>query len=107
MGFPSPATDYVEKRLDLNELLIPRPSATLIINDVGRVVIVDRSLRAGQGDTVAFELFGEGHIGKLLGRALITEDGEAIEGEALDEVTIIGRVTHIALEITPEHRPII
>lgn len=107
MGFPSPAQDYIETRIDLNELLISHPSSTLIINDVGRVVIVDRSLRVSQGHTVAFELFGEGHIGKLLGRALITEDGEAIEGEALDEVTIIGRVTHIALEITPEHRPTI
>lgn len=107
MGFPSPATDYVETRLDLNALLISHPSSTLVINDVGRLVIVDRALRAGQGDTVAFELFGEGHIGKLSGRALITEDGEAIEGEALNEVTFIGRVTHIALEITPEHRPTI
>lgn len=107
MGFPSPASDYVETRLDLNVLLISHPSSTLIINDVDRLVIVDRSLRAGQGDTVAFELFGEGQLGKLSGRALITEDGEAIEGEALDEVTIIGRVTHIALEITQEHRPTI
>ncbi|MEJ4044302.1 hypothetical protein [Erwinia sp. SLM-02] len=107
MGFPSPAKDYVETRLDLNALLISHPLSTMIINDVGRLVIVDRSLRAGQGDTVAFELFGEGRIGKLSVRALITEEGEAIEGEALDEVTIIGRVTHIALEITPEHRPTI
>jgi hypothetical protein len=27
-GFPSPADDYVEKSLDLNELLIKRPAAT-------------------------------------------------------------------------------
>ncbi|MFG1172181.1 hypothetical protein AAFN90_00945 [Erwiniaceae bacterium CAU 1747] len=107
MGFVSPAQDYVESRLDLNTLLVPNPAATLVINDAGRMVIVDRSLRAGQGHTVAFELFGEGRIGKLSGSALITEDGEAIEGEALEEVTIIGRVTYIALEITPEHRPTI
>jgi DNA polymerase V len=27
-GFPSPAQDYVEKRIDLNELLVQHPSAT-------------------------------------------------------------------------------
>jgi hypothetical protein len=29
-GFPSPADDYVEKSLDLNELLIKRPAATFL-----------------------------------------------------------------------------
>ncbi|MFG1172184.1 hypothetical protein AAFN90_00960 [Erwiniaceae bacterium CAU 1747] len=56
---------------------------------------------------MAFELFGEGQIGKLSAKGLVTEEGEAIEGEALAEVTIIGRVTCIVLEITPEHRPTI
>ena len=27
-GFPSPAQDYVEKRIDLNDLLVRHPSAT-------------------------------------------------------------------------------
>ncbi|MBL1816172.1 DNA polymerase V subunit UmuD, partial [Klebsiella pneumoniae] len=27
-GFPSPAQDYVEQRIDLNELLVNHPSAT-------------------------------------------------------------------------------
>ncbi|HHD7578709.1 TPA: hypothetical protein ACOVI3_002919 [Escherichia coli] len=31
---------------------------------------------------------------KMVGRALISEDGEAIEGNALEEVEVIGRVTY-------------
>jgi len=33
-GFPSPAEQYVEKALDLNELLIKHPAGTLIIIDL-------------------------------------------------------------------------
>jgi len=39
-----------------------------------------------------------------MGVLLITEDGLAFEEEALDEVTIIGRVTYNALKIMPKHR---
>ena len=31
MGFPSPATDYVEKRLSIDELCIKRPASTYMI----------------------------------------------------------------------------
>ncbi|PLK78445.1 hypothetical protein CWN37_09340 [Klebsiella pneumoniae] len=43
----------------------------------------------------------EGHnqIAKLMGKSLITEDGEAIEGEALDDVTVSGVVTHIIVDV--------
>ena len=34
-GFPSPATDYMEDRIDLNEVLIRHPSATFIIQVEG------------------------------------------------------------------------
>ncbi|HBX2653541.1 TPA: hypothetical protein MHU03_01295 [Klebsiella pneumoniae] len=33
------------------------------------------------------------------GKSLITEDGEAIEGEALDDVTVAGVVTHIICDV--------
>ncbi len=34
-GFPSPAQDYVEKRIDLNELLVQHPSATYFVKAAG------------------------------------------------------------------------
>jgi DNA polymerase V len=69
-GFPSPAQDYVEKTLDLNELLISRPSATYFVRAEGDsmlgagihdgdILIVDRSLTAKHGDVVIASLQGE------------------------------------------------
>lgn len=34
-GFPSPAQDYVEKRIDLNDLLVQHPSATYFVKSSG------------------------------------------------------------------------
>ncbi|HCJ6005024.1 TPA: hypothetical protein NU529_004716 [Escherichia coli] len=36
---------------------------------------------------------GRTQFAKLRGRALITDDGEAIEGEDAEEVEVLGRVT--------------
>ena len=38
-GFPSPADDYVECRLDVNEFLISHPSATFFVRVVGDSMI--------------------------------------------------------------------
>ncbi|HBZ2403623.1 TPA: hypothetical protein MG810_01270 [Klebsiella pneumoniae] len=38
---------------------------------------------------------GGTELATLRGRSLITEDGEAIEGEALDDVTVVGVVTFV------------
>ena len=62
-GFPSPAEQYMEPPLDLNELLVKRPAATYFvrvsgdsmigagIND-GDILVVDRSLRPADGDII-------------------------------------------------------
>ena len=34
-GFPSPATDYLENKLDLNEYLVKHPAATFIVKASG------------------------------------------------------------------------
>ncbi|WP_114195640.1 translesion error-prone DNA polymerase V autoproteolytic subunit [Edaphovirga cremea] len=75
-GFPSPAQDYVERRLDMNELLISHPSATYFvrvsgdsmidanIND-GDMLVVDSSLTAKQGSIVVASVEGEFTVKKL------------------------------------------
>jgi DNA polymerase V len=56
-GFPSPADDYIEQGLDLNDFLIKRPTATFFMKVAGDsmkdaginnddILIVDRSLTA-------------------------------------------------------------
>ena len=69
-GFPSPAADYVEGKLDLNERLIPRPAATFIVTITGDsmqhagiyngdLAVVDRSIKARSGHIVVAALDGE------------------------------------------------
>jgi DNA polymerase V len=75
-GFPSPAEDYVEKTLDLNELCIQHPSATFFVRVDGEsmigagifpgdVLVVDRSLRAQHGDIIIASLESEMTVKEL------------------------------------------
>lgn len=55
---------------------------------------VDLSLKVTQGSVLLIRLAGELQFAKLMGESFITEDGEAIEGDALDDVTVYGVLTH-------------
>ncbi|SBW48787.1 Uncharacterised protein [Klebsiella pneumoniae] len=61
--------------------------------------MIDVSLKPKQGCQVMVCYEGHNQIAKLMGKSLITEDGEAIEGEALDDVTVSGVVTHIIVDV--------
>ncbi|OUC36817.1 Protein UmuD [Enterobacter sp. J49] len=75
-GFPSPAADYVEQRIDLNELLVAHPSSTYFvkaagdsmieagIND-GDLLVVDSSRTAEHGDIVIAAVEGEFTVKRL------------------------------------------
>lgn len=69
-GFPSPALDYMQERIDLNKEFIPHPLSTFIIESAGYSMvnafippkarlIVDRSLTPKNGDIVLAVLNGE------------------------------------------------
>lgn len=69
-GFPSPATDYVDRSLDLNEVLIKNKASTFMIKVLGDsmlgagifsgdLLIVDRSLKPVSGKVVLVILNGE------------------------------------------------
>ncbi|EAN3036999.1 translesion error-prone DNA polymerase V autoproteolytic subunit [Salmonella enterica subsp. enterica serovar Newport] len=71
-GFPSPAQDYVEDRLNLNTLLIAHPSATLSGDSMtgagigdGDLLVVDRSLSASHGDIVIAAVAGNFTVKEL------------------------------------------
>lgn len=98
MGFPSPATDYVEQRLSVNTICNVGPN-TLLFERSGGYVVLDISLTPKQGSQVLIQHGGGTELATLRGKSLITEDGEAIEGEALDDVTVAGVVTHIICDV--------
>lgn len=75
-GFPSPADDYVEKTLDLNDLLIQKPAATFFVRAEGEsmlgagihpndILVVDRSLEPAVGKVVICALNGELTVKRL------------------------------------------
>ena len=62
-GFPSPANDYIENPINLNELLVKRPSATFLMRFRGHemifsgiknncILVIDRSIQPGNGDII-------------------------------------------------------
>lgn len=107
MGFPSPAQDYVESRIDLNEIMVIRPSATTIYTDGDTLHVIDRSIRPKPGEPFYYELLGESGLGRMMGGALVTSTGESIEGEVLNELNVIGKVTWCARCVYEERRPTI
>lgn len=75
-GFPSPAQDYVEDALDLNNLVVKHPGATYFVRvsgdsmlgagiSDGDLLVVDRSLSAEHGDIVVAAIAGEFTVKEL------------------------------------------
>jgi len=75
-GFPSPADDYTEENIDLNEHLISNPFSTFFLRVKGEsminagikdkdLIIVDKSLIAKPGDIVIAMIDGEFTIKRL------------------------------------------
>ncbi|EPY7144125.1 hypothetical protein ACXEIJ_003289 [Klebsiella quasipneumoniae] len=94
VGFPSPAANYVEVRLTVDKLCGTGPNTRIVQTETGYVV-VDFSVKPKQGDTVLIQHSGGTDFTKIMGKAFITRDGEALEGEALDDVTVAGVVTFV------------
>jgi len=111
-GFPSPATDHLENRLNLNDRLVKYPASTFFVeveNDseeslgvfAGDILIVDRSLAPRHNSLVIAELEGE----NVVCRAVRTYSGWSLEkgcGEQIPldycsgrDSQIWGKVTHV------------
>ena len=82
-GFPSPADDYLDQKLDLNEHLVKHPAATFFVRAIGDsmlgagihsgdLLVVDRSLEATSGRIVIAALDGELTVKRL------REQGETV-----------------------------
>lgn len=92
-GFPSPADDYVEARIDLNQALIPRPLSTFFMRVSGDamagdgildgdLLVIDRSVEARPGLVVVATHAGCFVVRRLQGprrgrglRVLVASDG--------------------------------
>lgn len=75
-GYPSPAEDFIEGSLDLNQLLVTHPSATFFVRVVGdsmqedgihsgSFLVVDRALEPTDGKIVIAAVNGELLVKKI------------------------------------------
>ncbi|MBM6605598.1 hypothetical protein JTF19_05385 [Enterobacteriaceae bacterium RIT814] len=92
MGFVSPAGDYIERRLNPEDLLTTDQSR--IVETATGYAVIEPVTKLRQGQVLLILSGGYTQYAKLQGRSLITDDGEAIEAEAMEEVEVMGRVTY-------------
>mgnify|MGYP001110636459 CR=1 FL=1 len=94
-GFPSPAEDYTDRGLDLNEHLVPHPAATFFMRAAGDatdgdirdgdLLVVDRSLDPGRGDLVVATGAGELVVTRL----------DIVQANTPEEAAVWGVCTHL------------
>ena len=92
-GFPSPAEDYIEGRLDLNRHLIKHPAATFFVRVAGDsmigagihpgdILVVDRALEPQDSNVVIAVIDGEltvKRISQRKGKLFLVPDNQAYE----------------------------
>lgn len=111
-GFPSPADDYIENQLNINELVVQRPAATFFVRVEGEsmadanihsgdILVVDRSIQASSGKIVVAVINGEFTVKRFVlknGSAYLQPENPkfpAIKIEAGAEFQIWGVVTYV------------
>lgn len=104
MGFPSPAGDFVERRLTVDDYCRIDENCTVVSTSTGFAVI-DRSLTPWQGATVLLTFEGRSCFARVKGKTLITADDQSITGEALDEVVVHGVLTFVINRVLEEDGP--
>ncbi len=92
MGFPSPAGDYVEQRFSPASMCITNTSR--ILETSAGFAVIEPCTRLVQNQVLLILSGGRTQFARVMGRALICDDGEAIEGEAAEGVEVMGRVTY-------------
>jgi len=111
-GYPSPADDHINKRLDLNELLINKPASTFFVRAEGEsmlgaginpddILVVDRSVDPRVGKIVVCALDGELTVKRLRSKegrlVLAPENPDYSDIPLKDEVEMViwGVVTSV------------
>nr|WP_265671943.1 hypothetical protein [Klebsiella grimontii] len=103
--FPSPAADYIETAMTVTAACDISANSQVIQTDRGYVVL-DLSLKVTQGSVVLIRCAGELQFAKLMGQSFITVEGESIEGEALDDVEVLGVATHSINDLRQDASPV-
>jgi DNA polymerase V len=115
-GFPSPADDNIEQKLDLNTHVIKHPAATFFVKasgdsmihagiQSGDMLVVDKSLEATHGKIVIAAINGELTVKRLSKQhnrvQLLAENPnyKAIDITNEEDMVIWGVVTHVIHQV--------
>ena len=124
-GFPSPADDYIEGKLDLNEHLIHHPASTFFVwaeGDSmvrvgihhGDLLVVDRSLTPADGSVVVAAVDGDLVVKRLRIRQnapVLVAEGDGYpemligEGQRFKVWGVVTAVVHGLVNAHVPHRP--
>ena len=104
MGFPSPSMDFIEQRLSPTSICTTPDSR--IIETAEGYTVIEPVTRLNAGQVLLILCDGHTQLAKLQGKSLINGDGEAIEGEALSDIEVMGRVTFFINRATEDNRPV-
>ena len=121
-GFPSPADDYIEGKLDLNEHLIHHPASTFFVRAEGDsmvrvgihhgdLLVVDRSLKPSDGTVVVAAVDGDLVVKRLRirqGAPVLVAEGEGYPEMPIGEgqrFKIWGVVTAVVHGLANGHVP--
>ncbi len=111
-GFPSPADDYIEKKLDLNQHLIRHPAATYFVKVTGDsmvdagihsgdLLIVDRALEPKDKNVVVAVIDGQltvKRFRRIKGKIVLAPENPkyaSLEVEEANNFEIWGVVTYV------------
>ena len=115
-GFPSPADDYVEDKLDLNQLLIHNKPATYLVRVSGQsmqgamiadgdLLVVDASIKPTDGKIVVASVDGEFTVKRFMiqkGKAWLQPENPEFSPIPIntdDDFSIFGVVTGVVRQI--------
>ena len=102
-GFPSPADDYLERKLDLNDYLVRHPAATFFVRvsgdsmtgagiHSGDLLVVDRSLEPRNNSVVIAGVDGELTVKRMRKRGgeihLVPDNGDYRPIEVGEETSL-------------------
>ena len=114
-GFPSPAEDNVERKLDLNELLIQHPASTFFVRAQGSsmkgagitsgdILVVDRAQPTKEGSIVIAIVHGEFTVKRLHKEKgsffLMPENKNFPPIKITEEIEVWGVVTYVIHKCT-------
>lgn len=113
-GFPSPADDYVDGKLDLNDLVIRRPEATFFVRvegdsmvgagiHSGDLLVIERDVEVHDGDVVVAALDGDMTVKRVRrgeDALWLVADNDAYPPQRVTtELVIWGVVQHVVHEV--------